>query len=188
MSSVTFSMSMSLDGFIAGPDGGFQWSVPDADVFAYATDEVRGLKVHFLGRRLYETMAYWHTADDNPALDDREREFAVLWNDLPKVVFSSTLTAVDGPNTQLATGGITDEVDRWKAAPGDGNIGVGGATFAASVAETGLIDEYRTRVYPVLVGGGTPLFGRREQRVDMELVSTRTFGNGVVAMHHRVIR
>lgn len=188
MSDVTFSMGTSLDGFIVGPDGTFAWSRPDDELFAYATDEVRGLKVHLMGRHLYETMSYWETAEADPTISDQEREFANLWRALPKVVFSRTLTAVAGSNTRLAEGSVAAEVESWRAAPGDGAIGVGGAGLAGAVAEAGLIDEYRTRVYPVLVGGGTPYFPHGARHVELELVAVRSFDSGVVAMRHRVVR
>ncbi|MGI3785636.1 MAG: dihydrofolate reductase family protein [Janthinobacterium lividum] len=185
--SVTCSMSISLDGYIVGPDGRFDWSVPDEEVFRLATDEVRELDVHLLGRRLYETMLYWETADEDPSLDAPTLEFAALWNALPKVVFSSTLTTVEG-HARLATGDLVEEIERLRAEPRDGNIGIGGATLAAGAAALDLIDEYRVRVYPVLVGGGIPFFPRRERRVDLELVETRTFSSKVLYLRYRVAR
>jgi dihydrofolate reductase len=187
MRSVTCSMSVSLDGYIVGPDGRFDWSVPDAEVFRLATDEVRGLDVHLLGRRLYETMRFWERGEQNPALDASEREFAALWNALPKVVFSTTLSSVEG-GARVASGGLAEEVERWRAEPGEGDLAIGGATLAAEAAALGLIDEYRIRVYPVLVGGGTPLFPRDERRVDLDLVESRTFSCGVVYLRYRVSR
>ncbi|MFE9499731.1 dihydrofolate reductase family protein [Streptomyces collinus] len=187
MRSVTYSMSVSLDGYIVGPDGGFNWSVPDEEVFRLATDEVRQLGVHLLGRRLYETMLYWETADEDPAMDFSTREFATIWKSLPKVVFSTTLPAVQG-NARLASGGLAEEIERLRAEPGEGDIAIGGATLAAEAAAAGLIDEYRARVYPVLVGGGIPFFPRHERRVDLELVETRAFGSGVAYLRHRVAR
>ncbi len=187
MRDVTYSMSMSVDGFIVDSDGRFDWSVPDAEVFALAMDEVRGLGVHFLGRRLYETMLFWETAEQDPSLDDAEREFAVIWNALPKVVFSRTLTSVRG-NARLATEGLAEEVARWRAEPGDGGIGVGGATLAAEAAALDLIDEYRVRVHPVLVGGGLPLFAGDGRQVRLELRESRAFACGVVYHRHRVVR
>src|SRR5689334_8452137 len=94
MRSVTYSMGVSLDGYIAGPDGGFDWTAPDEEVFRFVTDEIRQVGVHLLGRRLYETMLYWETADQDPSLDDSMLEWAALWKALPKVVFSTTLPAV----------------------------------------------------------------------------------------------
>ncbi len=186
MRSVTYSMGVSLDGYIVGPDGGFDWTRPDDEVFRFCIDEIRGVDVHLLGRRLYDTMLYWETADAEPSFDDAMREFAGLWNPLPKVVFSTTLSAVQG-NARLASGGLAEEIERLRAEPGSGEIAIGGATLAAQVAALGLIDEYRPRVYPVLVGGGVPFFPQAG-RHDLELVESRIFGSGVVHLRHRVKR
>ncbi len=185
MRKVICSMGVSLDGYIVGPDGGFAWSAPDEEVFRAATEEVRRVGVHLLGRRLYETMLYWETAHQDPALTDLEREFAALWLSLPKVVFSTTLSTVEGSN-RLATGNLVEEVGRWRAEPGEGDIAIGGATLAAEAAELGLIDEYRLRVHPVLVGGGTPFFPRAQRRVDLELVGSHAFDCGVMHLRYRV--
>jgi dihydrofolate reductase len=186
MRAVTYSLGMSLDGYIVGPDGRFDWAAPDPEVFAFATEEVRNLGVHLMGRHLYETMRYWETVD--PAtLDAAELEFAGLWNPLPKVVFSRTLTEVEG-TARLATGSLAEEIERMRAEPEEGSIGIGGADLAAQAATLGLIDEYRVRVLPVLVGGGTPYFARTERHADLELVEARTFDCGIVFLHHRVRR
>jgi dihydrofolate reductase len=184
--SVTYSMSSSLDGYIVGPDGSFDWSPPDEDILRFWNDEIRGVDVHLLGRRLYETMLYWETVDQT-SLDDVQLEWAALWNPLPKVVFSTTLTTVQG-HARLASGGLAAEIERLRAEPGEGEIAIGGATLAAEVAALDLIDEYRVLVHPVLVGGGIPFFARRERRVDLELVETRTFNSRVVYLHYRVAR
>ena len=187
MRSVTYSMGVSLDGYIVGPDGGFDWTAPDEEVFSFVTDEIRQVGVHLLGRRLYETMLYWETADQDPSLDDAMLEWAAIWKRLPKVVFSTTLSAVQG-NTRLASGGLAAEIERLRAEPAEGDIAIGGATLAAQAAASGLIDEYRARVYPVLVGGGIPYFPQGERRVELELVETRTFSSRVVYLRHRVTR
>lgn len=187
MRSVTYTMGVSLDGYIVGPDGGFDWTAPDEEVFRSALDEVRQLGACLLGRRLYETMLYWQTADDDPSLDDAEREFAAIWNSLPKVVFSTTLSVVQG-NARLATGSLAQEVEWLRTQQGEGDIAVGGATLAAEAASLDLIDEYRPRVHPVLVGGGTPYFPRTQRRVDLELVGTRVFPSAVVQLCYRVAR
>jgi dihydrofolate reductase len=186
MRSVTYSLTMSLDGYVVGPDGGFDWGVPDPAVFRLAIDEVRGLDVHLMGRRLYETMLYWETVDPD-TLDEAEREFAEVWNALPKVVFSTTLTEVEG-NARLASGGPAEEIERLRLGPGEGDIGIGGATLAAEVAGADLLDEYRVRVCPVLVGGGLPYFAHDKRQVELEHVETRTFDSGVVYLRHRVVR
>ncbi|MER6015857.1 dihydrofolate reductase family protein [Streptomyces bluensis] len=187
MRSVTYSMGVSLDGYIVGPDGGFGWTAPDEEVFRLATDEVRKAGVHLLGRRLYETMLYWETTDQNPSLDFSTLEFAAIWKALPKVVFSTTLSAVQG-HARLASGGLAEEIERLRAEPGEGDIAIGGATLAAEAAALDLIDEYRARVYPVLVGGGISFFPQRERQVDLELVETRTFNSRVVYLRYRVAR
>jgi dihydrofolate reductase len=187
MRSVTYSMGVSLDGYIVGPDGDITAAPPDEEVWRLVTDEIRQVDVHLMGRRLYETMLYWETADQDPTLDDSELEWATLWKPLPKVVFSTTLSAVRG-NARLATGGLAEEIERLRAEPGEGNMAIGGATLAAEAAALDLIDEYRARVYPVLVGGGIPFFPQRERRVDLELVETRTFSSRVVYLRYRVAR
>ncbi len=187
MRSVTYSMGVSLDGYIVGPDGRFDWTAPDKDVFRFWIDEIRGVGVHLMGRRLYETMLYWETADQDPSLGAAELEWAALWQPLPKVVFSTTLSAVEG-NARLASVGLAEEIERLRSEPGEGEIAIGGATLAADAAALDQIDEYRTIVYPVLVGGGIPYFPRHERRVDLELVETRTFSSGVLYLRHRVAR
>ncbi|GAA1798355.1 dihydrofolate reductase family protein [Agromyces neolithicus] len=187
MRSVTYSMSVSLDGYIVGPDGGFDWAVPDKDVFRFWIDEIRDVGVHLLGRRLYEAMLYWETAEQEQSLDDAELEWAALWKPLPKVVFSTTLSEVQG-NARLASDGLVGEIERLRAEPGEGDIAIGGAVLAAEAAASGLIDEYRVVVYPVLVGGGIPFFPQHERQVDLELVESRTFDSGVVYLRYRVAR
>ncbi len=186
MRSVTYSMSISADGYIVGPDGSFDWGLTD-EIFRYWIDEIREVGVHLMGRRLYETMLYWETADQDRSLDDAELEWAALWKPLPKVVFSTMLSAVEG-NARLASSGLAEEIDRLRAEPGEGDIAIGGATLAAEAAALGLIDEYRAMVYPVLVGGGIPYFPQRERRVELELVETRTFSSKVVYLRYRVAR
>jgi dihydrofolate reductase len=131
-------------------------------------------------------MLYWETVDQ-ASLDAAELEWAALWNPLPKVVFSTTLTEVQG-NARLAAGGVAEEIERLRAEPGEGDIAIGGATLAAEAAALGLIDEYQAMVYPVLVGGGTPFFPRDARRVDLQLVETRTFSSNVVYLRYRVVR
>lgn len=185
MRSVTYAMNVSLDGYIVGPDGSFDWSAPDDDVFRFWTEQTRTVDVHLLGRRLYETMLYWENPDQELSPDDER--WIEVWNPLPKVVFSTTLSAVRG-NARLAAGSVADEIERLRSEPGAGEIAIGGATLAAEAAALDLIDEYRLMVYPVLVGGGVPYFPRQEQRADLELVDTRTFSSKFVHLRYRRVR
>lgn len=187
MRTVTYAMGVSLDGYIVGPDGGFDWTEPDEEIFQFVTDEIREVGAHLMGRRLYETMLYWETADQDPSLEPSLLEWAAIWKPLPKVVFSTTLSTVEG-HAGLASGGLAEEVARLRTEPGDGAIAIGGATLAAEAAALGLIDEYRARVYPVLVGGGIPFYPQHEHRVDLELVESRTFSSGVLYLRYRVAR
>ncbi len=187
MRTVTYSMGVSLDGYIVGPDGGFEFTFPDEEIFRFHLDELRHTGAHLMGRRLYETMLYWETADQDPSLDDAEREWAALWKPLPKVVFSTTLSAVEG-NARLVAGGVAEEIARLRAEPGDGDIAIGGATLAASAAALDLIDEYRATLYPVLVGGGIPYFPQADRRVQLEVIENRTFGSGAIHLRSRVVR
>lgn len=187
MRSVTYSMGMSLDGYIAGPDGRIDWTAPDEEVFRFAIDQIREVGTHLMGRRLYEAMLYWETADQDPSLDDAMLEWTALWKPLPKVVFSRTLSSVQG-NARLASGNLAAEIERLRTSPEGGDIAIGGATLAAEAARLGLIDEYLPKVYPVLVGGGIPFFPRAERRVDLEPVESRRFSSGVVYLRYRVVR
>ncbi len=187
MRSVTYSMGTSLDGYIVGPTGEITAPPPDAELWRVFLDEIRGVGVHLMGRRLYETMLYWETADQDPTLDDAEREWTALWKPLPKVVFSRTLTSVEG-NARLATDGLAGEIARLRAEPGEGDIAIGGATLAAEAAALGLIDEYRVRVYPMLDGGGISYFPQHQGHANLELVETRTFRSQVVYLRYRVVR
>lgn len=187
MRDVVYSLGASLDGYVIGPDGRFDWATPDPDVFALAMDEVRGVGVHLLGRRLYETMTFWEAVEHDPALDAAEREFAVLWQRLPKVVFSRTLTSVVG-HTRLATTDLATEIARLRADDGPaGDIAIGGPHLAAQAASLGLIDEFRIRIHPILLGGGVPYFPQDEQTVPLECVESRAVG-GVQYARYRVVR
>jgi dihydrofolate reductase len=182
MRKLIYSMTVSLDGYIAGPDGAIDFSVPDEELFGFHTQQVREIGVHLCGRRLYETMVYWETAEESPLAADQV-EFAQIWKALPKVVFSTTLQSVVG-NTRLASGGVSEEVSRLKEQPGK-DIAVGGAGLARACMKLGLIDEWRLFVSPVLLGGGTPYFPTLHERINLELVETRTFGSRVVYLRYR---
>jgi dihydrofolate reductase len=183
MRKVIYSMGVSLDGFIAGPGGEFDWSAPDEELHRFHNEQTRELGAHLCGRRLYEEMVYWETAHENPSAAAHELEFARIWQALPKLVFSTTLERVEG-NARLATGGVAEEVARLKEQAG-GDLAVGGAGLAAALIELGLVDEYGLFVNPVVLGGGTPFFPAVEEPSHLELVETRTFGSRVVYVRYR---
>jgi dihydrofolate reductase len=181
MPNLIYSMSVSLDGYVAGPHGEIDWSAPDDELHRFHNDRVRELGAQLCGRRLYETMLYWETAEQDPALGEPEREFAGLWRALTKVVVSRTLDRADG-DWRLIRNGLADEVARLKTAAGD--VGVGGAGLAASCFELGLVDEVELFVNPVVLGAGTPFFPAGIARTDFELLDTRTFGGRIVHLRY----
>src|SRR5438093_2252195 len=183
MRKLIYSMGVSLDGFIAGPDGDIGWSAPDEELHRFHNRQALELGVHLCGRRLYEVMAYWETAEENPSAPEHELEFARIWKDLPKIVFSKTLEEVEG-NARLVRGGVVEEVAKLQEQPGK-DLAVGGAGLASTFIKLGLIDEYRLFVSPVVLGGGTPYFPALEERINLELVETRTFGSRVVYVRYQ---
>src|ERR671937_859367 len=130
MRKLIYGMSVSLDGFIAGPQGEIDWGAPDEELHRFHNRRVRELGAHLCGRKLYEEMRYWETADENPAASEYELEFARIWQDLPKIVFSKTLEKIEG-NTRLVRDGAAEEVARLKEQPGD-DLAVGGAGLAST--------------------------------------------------------
>jgi dihydrofolate reductase len=183
MRKLIYSMNVSLDGFIAGPRGEIDWGVPDKQQFGFHIEQMRELGAYLLGRRLYEEMVYWETADQDPATGEARLEFARVWQELPKIVFSNTLEKVEG-NTRLATGDVAEEVAALKDQPGK-DLSIGGAGLAATAVRLGLVDEFRVFLNPVVLGGGTPFFPPLDQRIDLELVETRTFASRVVYVRYR---
>ena len=188
MGLIVFSMSHSLDGYITDAEGRFDWGAPDEHIFRAALEEVRGLGAPFLGRRLYETMRYWEDPDVEPTFESLEREFAEVWKALPKIVVSSTLDAAPGQNTRLLQGDLVEEIARLRDDEEVGEIAIGGATLAAAVAAAGLVDEYRSVVYPILLGGGTPFYPRGVSPTSLELVSSHRWARGIQALRYRVVR
>ncbi|MFP5353248.1 MAG: dihydrofolate reductase family protein [Actinomycetota bacterium] len=183
MSKLIYSMGMSLDGFICGPDGSFDWSAPDEELHRFHNERVRALGGHLLGRRLYETMTYWETAHEDPLATDYTLEFAEIWKALPKIVFSRTLDEVAGSNTRLAQGGIAEEVAQLQDRSGK-DVAIGGAELASEAIKLGLVDDFQPFVYPVIVGGGRPFFPALDHGVHLGLVETRTFGARVVHLRY----
>lgn len=183
MPTLIYSMSVSLDGHIAGPDGAIDWAAPDEELMRFHNEQTRELTGHLTGRGLYEDMLGWETAEQTRT-EPRELEFARIWKAIPKVVFSTSLTAVEG-NARLARGDVADEVCELRNQPGAGIVSVGGARLAASLAEKDLIDEYRLFVSPVVLGGGTPYFAPLPKRLDLELLETQTFSQVVYLRYRR---
>jgi dihydrofolate reductase len=172
-----YSMSVSVDGFIADREGAFGWTAPSEELFRFHLEQVRALGGDLCGRRLYETMLVWET---DPSLRDNElgAAFADVWRAIPKVVFSRTLDSVQG-NARLAEASLAEEAAAALEAT-DKHVGIGGPRLAAAAIVLGLVDELRMFRYPVVVGGGTPFLPPVTEGIALDLVETRTFGARVI--------
>ncbi len=179
MGKLIYCMNVSLDGFVETPDHGLDWTVVDDELHSWFNDLERRTEASLYGRRVYEVMAsYWPTGESDPSATEVMREFARIWNAMPKVVFSHTLESVAW-NSRLVRGDVGEELAKLKA-EFDGDLGVSGPTLASAFIERGLVDEYKLVVHPVVLGAGTPFFPRLERPIGLKLTETHTFESGVV--------
>ena len=177
-------MSVSLDGFIEGPNHELDWHLVDDELHTHFNEQLAGMGAFLDGRVTYELMAgFWPTADTNPSSTEPMVEFARIWRNMPKIVFSKTLERADW-NTVIVREVVADEIMRLKAQPG-GDMVLGGAGIAAAFMADDLIDEYRIYIHPVVIGRGKPLFPTSDARINLRLAETHTFGNGVVLLRYQ---
>jgi dihydrofolate reductase len=188
MGRVVYSMMVSLDGFVATPDGALDWAIIEEEIHGFANREMADSALEVYGRGMWETMsAYWPTADENPGEPAVQVEFAKLWKAAAKVVVSRSLERVDGPNVRLVRGDGVEEVRRL-AAETEGDIAVGGATLAASLIHADLVDEFRLYTHPVAIGAGKPYFPPGAPRRSLQLVRSHDFATGVTFRAYRCRR
>ena len=179
MGKLIYSMNVSMDGSVETPDHGLDWALVDDELHRWFNDQARAMDASLYGRRLYEVMAaYWPTAASDASATETELDFARIWNEKPKIVFSKTLESVAW-NSRLVTGDVADELERLKAEFA-GDLDVGGPTLASAFIKRGLVDEYRLVIHPVILGAGTPFFPPLESPIGLRLTETRTFASGVV--------
>ena len=181
MSKLIYMTNTSLDGYIEDETGAFDWVNPD-QVFEFITGLLQPIGTHLLGRRLYETMAYWDAPAENSAAE--HRDFARVWQKAEKVVFSRTLTRATTRNTRVMRDFDIEAIRKLKH-ESKSDIIIGGAQLAGLALEAGLVDECQLFVNPVIVGGGKPAF-RAGLRRDLELLETSRFGNGVIHVRYRI--
>lgn len=177
-----YSMSVSVDGFIADRGGGFEWTVPSEEQLRFHIAQTRELGGYLCGRRLYETMLPW---DTDPSMRSSElgAAFADVWCAIPKVVFSRTLHSVQG-NARLAAASLAEEAAAALEAT-EKDVSIGGAGLAAAAIGLDLVDELRLFRNPVVVGGGTPFLPPVTKHVPLALVESRTFGSRVIYERYR---
>jgi dihydrofolate reductase len=183
MRKIILMMQVSLDGFIEGPGRDISWHRVDDELHRHFNEELRTMGAFLSGRVTHELMAdFWPTADQDPASTPTMVEFAGIWRDMPKVVYSKTLESA-GWNTAVVRDVVVEEVNKLKDQPG-GDMALSGADLAMAFRRLGLIDEYRIYVHPVLIGRGKALFQPADAADDLRLLETRTFGNGVVLLRY----
>jgi dihydrofolate reductase len=184
---LTYAMNLSLDGYITAAGDDLGWGVPSDELFQWWSDRVGATELALYGRKVWEGMSsHWPTADQQPGATPAEIEYARRWRDMPKVVFSSTISTVDW-NARLVTGDAVTEITRLKAEDG-GPMDIVGATLAAAAMRAGLIDDYVLLTAPVLVGGGTPFFTALDSWVNLTLVETQAFPGGVLLTRYETKR
>jgi dihydrofolate reductase len=184
MGNIVFMMSVSVDGFIEAPDHDISWHVVDEELHQHFNDVIGAMGAMLSGRVTHQLLAaFWPTADQDPDSSPTMVEFAGIWRDIPKFVYSRTLERADW-NTTVVNEVDPEEVRRLAAGTG-GDLVLGGADLAAAFRRHDLIDEYRIYVHPVAIGRGKPVFEPVDTRTDLRLVETHVFGNGVVLLHHR---
>jgi dihydrofolate reductase len=187
MAKVVLFVKISLDGFFEGPNKDIGWHMVDEELHGHINEVLKTAGGFLSGRVSYEMMAgYWPNADADPASSPREKEFAGIWREMPKVVYSRTLTSA-GWGTTIAREVVREEVEALKAGA-RGDLIVGGGDLAAEFMRQDLIDEYRIYVDPIQIGDGRRLFPPSKERVRLRLVETRTFGNGVVLLRYERLR
>jgi dihydrofolate reductase len=183
MRKIILTMQMSLDGFIEGPQRDISWHRVDDELHRHFNDELRTMGAFLSGRATYELMAEsWPTADKDPSSTAPMVEYAAIWRDMPKIVYSRTLERA-GWNTTVVRDVVVEDVRKLKEQPG-GDLSLGGARLAATFRRLDLIDEYRVYVHPVLLGRGKSLFQPVPGTAGLQLLEAGAFGNGVALLRY----
>lgn len=182
MRKLIYAFNVSLDGFIEGPDGKFDWAVPDAEVHRHFNELEKQIGTHLYGRRMWETMKVWQTLDQQPDAAPEEVEYARAWRESENLVFSHTLTSIDG-NARLVRDDPATVVAELETQSGK-DMDVGGAGLASTLIRAGLIDEYRLYFYPVLVGSGKQMFQDIETPIHLKYLDTHAFASGVALVRY----
>ena len=181
MTDLVYTANVSVDGFTEDTDGRVDWYPPDEEVFSFIRVLERPAGTYLYGRRMYESMLYWESADPDEAY---VREFAEMWRDADKVVYSRTLESVSSARTRLEHDFDPDAVRHLKADAGR-RITIGGANLAGQAFAAGLVDELRLLTAPVVLGGGKPWFPKGVS-LPLRLLETRRFASGVVYLRYRL--
>jgi dihydrofolate reductase len=183
MANLIYVANMSLDGYTEDKDGKFDWTDPSEEYFIFITNLVRATHTHLYGRRMYETMMVWETDPNLAAESPLMSDFAEIWQEANKIVYSRTLETISTRKTQLEQR-FDPEAIRQLKATGEHDILIGGPELAAHAFRAGLIDECHLFVIPILIGGGKSALPDNV-RLELELLEERRFGNGTVFLRYR---
>jgi dihydrofolate reductase len=183
MRKLIYPMNTSLDCYVEGTDGNFEWSEPDAELHKHFNDLIAVATTHLHGRRMWETMSsFWPNAEADPEATPVTKEFARYWNAAEHIVFSRSLHAVDH-GARLVRDNAVEAVRLLKSGNGSDMI-VGGPTLASTFIAAGLVDEIQAHIHPVAVGAGKPFFFELTRQLDLKLLGVHTFASGVVQLRY----
>ena len=182
MRKIIVSNLISLDGYFEGPNKELDWFVTDQDFFDYARELLNSVDIILFGRKTYEMMAaYWPNATENDAAITHKM------NNLTKIVFSKTLSSVNWNNSRLADTDVKEEINKLKQQPGKDIVIFGSGELVSSLADLGLIDEYRVILNPVSLGKGNSMFKNLKKRLDLKLLKTKPLWSGVLILYYRPV-
>ena len=177
MGKLIYLLNVSADGFIETREHSLEWTTVDEEIHTWFNDQMQALDATMYGRRLYELMAaHWPTGEEDPTSTPAMREFARIWNPLPKIVFSSSLDHVEH-NSRLVRGDVEPVLEELRR-EFDGDIGVAGANLAGQFVRRGLVDEYRLVIHPVVLGTGTPYWPELDAPLKLKPLEKHTFTSG----------
>ncbi len=183
MANLIYVANTSLDGYTEDKDGKFDWTEPSEEYFRFINNLVRTMHTHLYGRRMYETMMVWETDPNLAAESPLMRDFAEIWQEANKIVYSRTLETISTRKTQLEQTFDPEAIRQLKAAS-EHDILIGGPELAAHAFRAGLIDEYHLFIVPILIGGGKSALPDNV-RLELELLEERRFGDGTVFLRYR---
>jgi dihydrofolate reductase len=184
MGKLIYSINTSLDGYVADESGQIDWGAPDEEVFAFINDFLRPIGTYLYGRRMYETMVYWETAQNLPDQQPVEQEFTQIWQAADKIVYSKTLQTVSSARTRIEPVFDPEAIRQMKAQT-DRDLTVDGPTLAAQAIAAGIVNECHLFVTPISVGGGLPALPQHVHLM-LDLLDARKFDSGVVHLRYRI--
>jgi len=185
MRKVISFMHVSLDGFVAGPNGEMDWIIMDDEIFKDAIEMASTIDTALYGRTTYQMMeAYWPTVLSNPLSNELELHHACWVENVHKIVFSKTLKKTEWNNSRLIKENIAEKVSALKQQDGKSMMIFGSPKLTHSFMKMNLIDAYRINVNPVVLGRGTPLFKNIHPRIHLKLLKTKKFTSGVAGFYY----